>query len=488
MSNKLQQAITAIKSGDKETGKQLLIEELKANPRNEDAWLWMTNVVSSNEERIKCLANVLKINPDNETAKRGLSALQQPRPTTSPSKIEKTIDSRPPMPLPIPKSEEMGQPKPLKVDPKPASPPPFPPPPPGKASSKKNSIPPTPLPKPVKDMAPRTGPKNRTLIYILAAAIISVIVACIGCFTLSLMITSSPSFKATQTARAIVRTTTTPALTPTPTSTPTPSYLLSLPQELRDSEGLVFSVNRVDFLTSIDDPAQRYTPQNGIFLWLIGTVRNSTNTSHCIHGDKFTLRNGEKKIQMLRETAEAIHNVYDLDYPGFILGQCLSNNEITNSFLIFDVPKDAEDLLLELGDTKIRLGQLSTLMQATPIPFIPPTPMPTNTPLPTDTPKPIDTISPDTQVERWIPIGGRIWTGLKVYYGTGSEKAYGFEVLGGSENCLSMPSGRGVKVLFPSGSEEWKDRDYLISSGLFFALESDPALSAMQWYEYYDCP
>lgn len=72
----LQEAIKVIKSGDKETGKRLLTEILKADQRNETAWLWMTQAVSSNDDRLKCLQNVLKINPHNEAAKKGLAALQ----------------------------------------------------------------------------------------------------------------------------------------------------------------------------------------------------------------------------------------------------------------------------------------------------------------------------------------------------------------------------------------------------------------------------
>ena len=41
------------------------------------AWLWMTQAVNSDDDRIRCLQNVLKINPDNEMAKRGLATLQQ---------------------------------------------------------------------------------------------------------------------------------------------------------------------------------------------------------------------------------------------------------------------------------------------------------------------------------------------------------------------------------------------------------------------------
>ena len=77
MSDKLQEAIKAIKAGNKAAGKRLLIEVLKVDRRNEAAWLWMTNVVDDKDERKKCLQNVLKINPQNEAAKRGLALLQQ---------------------------------------------------------------------------------------------------------------------------------------------------------------------------------------------------------------------------------------------------------------------------------------------------------------------------------------------------------------------------------------------------------------------------
>lgn len=77
MTDYLQQAIDAIKTGDKATGKRLLIDEvLRANPRNEQAWLWMTQVAEADEDRINYLRHVLKINPDNDAAKRGLAAME----------------------------------------------------------------------------------------------------------------------------------------------------------------------------------------------------------------------------------------------------------------------------------------------------------------------------------------------------------------------------------------------------------------------------
>ncbi len=78
MSTTLQQAITAIKSGDKKKGKRLLTKVLRTDSRNETAWLWMAYVVDSKAQRRECLARVITINPNNEKAWRGLTTLDRP--------------------------------------------------------------------------------------------------------------------------------------------------------------------------------------------------------------------------------------------------------------------------------------------------------------------------------------------------------------------------------------------------------------------------
>ena len=113
-----------------------------------------------------------------------------------------------------------------------------------------------------------------------------------------------------------------------------------------------------------------------------------------------------------------------------------------------------------------------------------PTPVSSKTPIPAKTSVPSSGEPPESQ---FIPIIGNIWTGVQVYYGSGSNIAYGFEILGGSENCPALPSGRGVKVRYPDGAEEWKDRDYLILSGLFYILANDPAISGGEWFVYSLC-
>jgi hypothetical protein len=78
MSDTLEQAIAAIKAGDKNTGGQLLNQVLQTDPQNETAWLWMTAIVGSDEERRKILEHVLSINPDNEIAQNSLAKLKPP--------------------------------------------------------------------------------------------------------------------------------------------------------------------------------------------------------------------------------------------------------------------------------------------------------------------------------------------------------------------------------------------------------------------------
>ncbi len=76
VTEKLNQAIVAAKAGRKAEARRLLEAVLDADDRNERAWLWLSDVVESDEERIVCLENVLTINPDNEVARKGLAALQ----------------------------------------------------------------------------------------------------------------------------------------------------------------------------------------------------------------------------------------------------------------------------------------------------------------------------------------------------------------------------------------------------------------------------
>jgi len=98
MSETLQRAITAIRSGDKETGQRLLAEVIRDDPRNETAWLWMSSVIDSDEHRRSCLERVLAINPHNETAQRGLDALRHKQEEIPPQPEKQSEPTAPPPP------------------------------------------------------------------------------------------------------------------------------------------------------------------------------------------------------------------------------------------------------------------------------------------------------------------------------------------------------------------------------------------------------
>lgn len=85
----LEEAIAAIKAGDRQTGRELLANLLQVDYNNEKAWLWLSSVVESDERRRHCLRRVLEINPRNKAAQRGLATLDRqqglPPPKSDPS-------------------------------------------------------------------------------------------------------------------------------------------------------------------------------------------------------------------------------------------------------------------------------------------------------------------------------------------------------------------------------------------------------------------
>ena len=104
MSTKLQEAIIAIQAGDKIAGQQSLVEILRSDPRNEDAWLWLAKTASESNKRRQCLERVLGINPDNEEAREALATLEF-------EELLKPIET-----LPISPPASVTSPSPLPVE------------------------------------------------------------------------------------------------------------------------------------------------------------------------------------------------------------------------------------------------------------------------------------------------------------------------------------------------------------------------------------
>lgn len=88
----LRQAIDLIKSGKKQDSIPILKGILKTDKNNERAWMWMSACVDSTEDKRYCLQEVLRIDPNNETAKSALDRLQ-------PMPIVDDIVTQPPDPF-----------------------------------------------------------------------------------------------------------------------------------------------------------------------------------------------------------------------------------------------------------------------------------------------------------------------------------------------------------------------------------------------------
>ncbi len=67
--------IEAYRDGKAPEARKLLEKAIELDDYNEQAWMWLSAVVDTEEEKRTCLENVIVINPENEEAQRGLKML-----------------------------------------------------------------------------------------------------------------------------------------------------------------------------------------------------------------------------------------------------------------------------------------------------------------------------------------------------------------------------------------------------------------------------
>jgi tetratricopeptide (TPR) repeat protein len=73
----LQRAIQSARAGQKTEARDLLLQVVEVDPRNEMAWMWLAGLVDTLEDRIIACENVLTINPGNEKVRAYLTDLQR---------------------------------------------------------------------------------------------------------------------------------------------------------------------------------------------------------------------------------------------------------------------------------------------------------------------------------------------------------------------------------------------------------------------------
>jgi len=120
----LQQGIAAAKAGRNETARRLLTQVVEQGVNNVTAWLWLSGVVDSLDDKQVCLENVLELDPGNQAARKGLDwVLEQKEASVyTPPLISESQAQRTVMPLTPAAAILYGKPK--EPEPKPEPEPP----------------------------------------------------------------------------------------------------------------------------------------------------------------------------------------------------------------------------------------------------------------------------------------------------------------------------------------------------------------------------
>lgn len=92
----LREAVEALRQDDRARARDLLTRLLKTDQNNAAYWVWLSAAVETQKERLYCLQNALRIDPQNAAAKRGLVLLGALPPD----------DSIPPFPINRPRQWE----------------------------------------------------------------------------------------------------------------------------------------------------------------------------------------------------------------------------------------------------------------------------------------------------------------------------------------------------------------------------------------------
>jgi tetratricopeptide (TPR) repeat protein len=71
----LQQAMSAVRAGHELTARDIFLEVIEINPRNETAWIWLTGLLDELEDCIYACEQVLDINPGNVKVNQYLGQL-----------------------------------------------------------------------------------------------------------------------------------------------------------------------------------------------------------------------------------------------------------------------------------------------------------------------------------------------------------------------------------------------------------------------------
>ena len=91
MSNELQRVAKLIEEQKEEEAREILLETLKTNSANDEAWVLLASITADREERQKHLEEALKHNPRNQIAQRTLQKMAGSVPTRAGNKTAQKL-------------------------------------------------------------------------------------------------------------------------------------------------------------------------------------------------------------------------------------------------------------------------------------------------------------------------------------------------------------------------------------------------------------
>ena len=75
MTPSLQEAINLARAGQKEEARVLFMQIIQQNPRDETAWLWLSDCLPDDQQRIQAFETCLRFNPESHRARIALDLL-----------------------------------------------------------------------------------------------------------------------------------------------------------------------------------------------------------------------------------------------------------------------------------------------------------------------------------------------------------------------------------------------------------------------------
>jgi hypothetical protein len=75
LTDSVEEGLAALKAGDRNRARSYFRAAILRDPRNEQAWLGLSEIVADQKERHYCLSRVIALNPNNQAALQALTTL-----------------------------------------------------------------------------------------------------------------------------------------------------------------------------------------------------------------------------------------------------------------------------------------------------------------------------------------------------------------------------------------------------------------------------